>query len=95
MRDEPDAEAAGNQVGHGQGHPVDGHAALADDVTEDGLGGGDIEPPVGAFTAEVGDVADAIDMAGHEVSAHAVGRQKAGLDVDDASGREFAQVGQA
>ena len=95
MGDEPDPEAARDQVGHRQGHAVHGHAALADHVTEQGFRRGDIEFPVGAFASEEGDRADAIDMAGHEVAAHAVGRQEARLDVHDAAGGQLAQVGEA
>ncbi|MEY3853795.1 MAG: hypothetical protein RI910_2775 [Verrucomicrobiota bacterium] len=95
MRDDPDAKAAGDEVGHGEGHPVDRDATFADHVTQDVLGGLDIEAPIGAVLSEEDDLSAVVDMARHEVSAHPVGGQQAGLKVDHRAWLEVAEVGQA
>ena len=57
--------------------------------------GGHVQAEIRTVAGEVEDLAAGVDVPGHEVSAEAVGGQEARLDVDQVSGAEVAQVGQA
>jgi hypothetical protein len=69
--DDPDAEAFFGHIGDGEADAVHGDGAFEDDVAQDIGGCGNVEDVVGAGAFPAGDFAEAIHVAGDEVSAEA------------------------